>query len=112
MKVEVVPAEYKDLSDAVIGESSKLDATKAQVKEAERRLAEVNAELEQHEAKEADSRSLALRIDGLKADLDDALAKLRSSVKAIKVKEHGAALLSLRRSAEAFHNELIAITGA
>ncbi|QBY56351.1 hypothetical protein [Cupriavidus oxalaticus] len=112
VKVEVVPVEYKNLADAVIGESSKLDATKAQVKDAERRLAEVNAELEQHEAKEADSRSLALRIDGLKADLDDALAKLRSSVKAIKAKEHGAALLSLRRSAEAFHNELVAITGA
>ncbi|MFJ4291251.1 hypothetical protein ACIP1U_15925 [Cupriavidus sp. NPDC089707] len=112
VKVEVIPPEYKTIADAVIDGSSKLEALNAQIKDAELRLSAFTNEVEHHQAKSVDARNLSLRIDGLKADLDDALAKFRGAVKAIKVKEHAPALVSLRRTVEAFHNELIAITGA
>ena len=80
--------------------------------ETQQHLGDINVQIQAHESQAADSRSTALRIDGLCADLDDALSKLRATINSIKKKEHGAALLSLRRRVESFHNELIGLTGA
>lgn len=112
VRVEVVPPEYKDVAEAVIEANRQLDEAKAQLREAQQHLGDINVQIQAHESQAADSRSTALRIDGLCADLDDALSKLRATIKSIKKKEHGAALLSLRRRVESFHNELIGLTGA
>jgi len=112
VRVEVVPPEYKDVAEAVIEANRQLDEAKAQLREAQQHLGDINVQIQAHESQAADSRSTALRIDGLCADLDDSLSKLRATIKSIKKKEHGAALLSLRRRVESFHNELIGLTGA
>ncbi|RZT35398.1 hypothetical protein [Cupriavidus agavae] len=112
VKVDVIPPEYKSVADAVIDANRQLDEAKAQLREAQQQLGELNVQIQGHESKAADSRSTSLRIDGLCADLDDALNKLRATIKSIKKKEHGPALLSLRRTVETFHNELIGLTGA
>lgn len=112
VRVEVVPPEYKNVADAVIEANRQLDEAKAQLREAQQHLGDLNVQIQSHESQAADSRSTALRIDGLCADLDDALSKLRATINSIKKKEHGAALLSLRRRVESFHNELIGLTGA
>jgi hypothetical protein len=112
VRVEVVPPEYKDVADAVIEANRQLDEAKAQLREAQQHLGDLNIQIQGHESKVADSRNTALRIDGLCADVDEALSKLRATIKSIKKKEHGAALLSLRRTVETFHNELIGLTGA
>nr|WP_315597957.1 hypothetical protein [uncultured Cupriavidus sp.] len=106
--VEVVPPEYKDLTDA----TRQLETTNAQLRDAQQRLNELHTEIEGHETKAADTRNVALRIEGLRADVDEALSKLRNTIKSIKKREHGAALQSLRRTIETFHNELIGLTGA
>lgn len=112
VRVEVVPSEYKNIAEAVLDANRQLEEAKAQLRETQQHLGDLNVQIQAHESQVADSRSTALRIDGLCADLDDALNKFRATIKSIKKKEHGAALLSLRRRVESFQNELIGLTGA
>ncbi|WP_354676598.1 hypothetical protein [Cupriavidus plantarum] len=110
--VAVVPPEYKDVAEAVVDANRQLDETNARLRDAQQELEKVNMAIDSSKAKEADSRNVVLRIDGLRADLDEALTKLRTTVTSIRQKEHGPALLSLRRTVETLHNELIGLTGA
>lgn len=109
VQIEVLPPELESLSAAIVDATKTLDDRNSKIAEAEARLQALNHELVRSEDKEAENRGVTLRLDGLKADLDDALTKLRGATTNVRL-EHRAALISLLRSAQAFCNELLPLT--
>lgn len=101
-EVEVVPKEYKSISDAITEASKKLAETNAELAKSEQRLATVKGEILDSEDGALKGRQLENRLAGIKADIESVCDKFRSICTTNAVAKHRGDLLSLRDAARHF----------
>lgn len=100
--VEVVPEEYKSISEALADATEKLAAANAELAASEHRLRAVKNELVESESSTKDARQIDIRLAGLKADLDAAVEKFRTSTSSGSLRRHRTLLASLHDTARHF----------
>lgn len=110
--VEVLPAGLASVAEALAETSARLEKTQAELADSEARLASVNTELLEREETTDDKRRLEIRVAGLKADLEDIVAKFRSSKTIGDLRNHRGTLTGLKETLMNFYNELSTVTEA